>query len=174
MNSGEVRLIEPTVELKSEFVAMVEEYTSDEQAACQYDKAIEDFGKYVQERLDWKSGRSLPDGWVPASIFWLVRSDNVILGVSSLRHELTDHLRRIGGHIGYNIRPSQRRRGYGAAILALTLKEARKVGLKKALVTCDDDNIASVKIIEKNGGKLEDIYTDSELTQPKRRHWIEL
>jgi len=83
-------------------------------------------------------------------------------------------LRNIGGHIGFNIRPSERRRGYGTAILALTLEKAKELRLKRVLVTCDDNNVASAKIIEKNGGILEDKYWNDELEQPKRRYWIEL
>jgi predicted acetyltransferase len=175
MTAGNIKLIEPTVELKTTFLAMVEEHIAiDEHKTWQYDQAVEDFAKYVQDRLDWKEGKSLPEGWIPASTFWLVRNKNVILGTSSLRHKLTKHLRNIGGHIGYNIRPSERRKGYGTLILALTLEKARELGLTRILVTCDEDNIASAKIIEKNGGKLKNIYVNKELKQPKRQYWIEL
>ena len=175
MQSENVRLIEPCVELEAEFMAMVEEFVgAGEHKTWQYEQAIEDFGKYVQDRLDWKEGKSMPDGWVPESTFWLTRGDNVIVGTSSLRHKLTKHLRNIGGHIGFNIRPSERQKGYGTAILALTLEKARQFGLRRVLVTCDDNNIASAKIIEKNGGILEDKYSNDKLEQHKRRYWIEL
>jgi len=174
MCGEEVRLIEPCFELEAEFMAMVEEsVAAGEHRIWQYEQAIENFRKYVQDRLDWKEGKGLPDGWVPASTFWLIRSDDVILGTSSLRHELTEHLWKIGGHIGYNIRPSERRKGYGTAILALTLEKATELGLKRVLVTCDN-NTASAKIIERNGGRLEDKYCDDELKQAKRRYWIDL
>ena len=175
MGQEDFRLIEPRVELEAEFMALVQEFVAaGEHRTWLYEQAIEDFGKYVQNRLDWKKGINLPEGWVPASTFWLIRGDNTILGTSSLRHELTKHLRRIGGHIGFNIRPSERQKGYGTAILALTLEKAKKLGLKRVLVTCDDNNIASAKIIEKNGGVLKDRYSDNKLKQPKRRYWIKL
>jgi predicted acetyltransferase len=174
MGQEDFRLIEPGVQYKAEFLSLAEEFKKEGGKVRQYDQALEYFDKYVQSRHDHKKGVNLPEGWVPESTFWLIRDDNVILGTSSVRHELTEQLRRIGGHIGYNIRPSERRKGYGTAILALTLRKARQLGLKRVLVTCDEDNIASAKIIERNGGTLEDRYLDDELEQPKRRYWIEL
>jgi len=177
MKKEDLRLIEPHEELELEFMAVMREFVaSGEYQKWGYELEIENenFGKYVQNRLDWKEGRNLPKGWVPASTFWLIRGDNTILGTSSLRHELTEHLRRIGGHIGFNIRPSERQKGYGTVILALTLEKAKELGLKRVLVTCDDNNIGSAKVIEKNGGVLEDKYSNDELEQPKRHYWIEL
>ncbi len=175
MCAKKVRLIEATVELKTEFLALVEEHiAAGDHKVWQYDQALDDFTKYVQNRLNWKRGKNLPEGWIPATTFWLVRDDSIILGTSSLRHELTEHLRRLGGHIGYNIRPSQRRKGYGTLILKLTLEKVRELGLTRVLITCDDDNTASVKIIEKNGGVLEDKIVNEERSVPKRRYWIEL
>jgi len=177
MRKENLRLLEPCVELEAEFMAMVDEFVAaGDYHRWGYELVIEggNFGKYVRDRLDWKEGKSLPEGWVPGSTFWLIRDDKVIVGTSSLRHKLTEHLRNIGGHIGFNIRPSERRKGYGTAILALTLEKAKELRLKRVLVTCDDNNIASAKIIEKNGGILEDKYCNDELEQPKRRYWIEL
>ena len=170
-----IRLVEPSVKLEEEFIAMVAEFAANgEHNTRFYNPATGDFRKFVQDQLSWKNGENLPEGWVPAPTFWLVRDDGVVLGTSSIRYELTEFLRNVGGQIGYNIRPSQRRKGYGAAILALTLQEAKKLGLGSVLVTCDDDNVGSMKIIEQNGGELEDIFTNDELEQPKRRYWIDL
>jgi len=175
MCTGDIRLIEPTMKLKAEFLAMVEEHiAAGDHKMWQFDQAVEDFTQYVQDRLDWKEGTNLPVGWIPVSAFWLVRNNNVILGTSRLRHKLTDHLRNIGGHIGYNIRPSERRKGYGTLILKLTLQKARELGLRRVLITCDEDNVASIKIIERNGGELKDVYVSKELKQPTRRYWIKL
>lgn len=134
----------------------------------------EPFWVMVSKLQDWKQGRQLPRGWVPCSTFYLVDENGMILGKSSLRHELNSFLRHIGGHIGYVIRPDRRRNGYGTAILRLTLEKAAERGLQRVLVTCDADNDASAKIIEKNGGLLEDEYQDADLAVPKRRYWIEL
>jgi predicted acetyltransferase len=106
---------------------------------------------------------------VPQTTFWVV-DGKAWIGRVSIRHWLDDRLLRIGGHIGYEIRPSKRRQGYGREALRLALPEARKLGIERALVTCDDTNIGSRRIIEANGGVFED-------SQPyengvKLRFWV--
>ncbi len=140
----------------------------------------ESFEKFILRLCGYKDGQNLPDGFVRESVFWLVDQGEFI-GRVSIRHELTEHLRKIGGHIGYKIRPSKRRRGYGTLILSLALKKARTLGLKQALITCDETNIASRKIIEHNGGVLEDKTSQAMPTvrqgngkPDKLRFWIEL
>ncbi len=95
-----------------------------------------------------------PPELVPETWLWLVDGDEYI-GRASIRHELNDELLLVAGHIGYEIRPTKRRQGYGTQILALALERAREMGIYKVLVTCDTDNFGSRKIIEANGGKLE-------------------
>jgi len=91
-----------------------------------------------------------------------------------LRHALTPHLAQIGGHIGYNVRPSQRRQGYGTALLAYTLEQARQFGLTGVLITCDTDNIGSARIIEKNGGQLINQTMVDGYAKLISRYWIDL
>ncbi len=87
--------------------------------------------------------------------------------------ELSDRLLAGGGHIGYDIRPSARPRGYGRRILALTLQKARARGIARALVTCLVDNVASARIIEANGGVLQDVIHSDVLGGMMKRYWIE-
>ncbi|MFC8277991.1 GNAT family N-acetyltransferase [Streptomyces sp. NPDC057271] len=115
--------------------------------------------------------RPLAQGWVHATHWWIVE-DGVYVGAIDLRHELNDFLLRAGGHIGYSIRPSARRRGLATWALGAVLPEARTLGLDRVLVTCDDDNVASARTIERNGGVLEDTR-DTEIGR-KRRYWIAL
>jgi predicted acetyltransferase len=87
---------------------------------------------------------------------------------------LNDLLLRIGGHIGYVVVPEFRRQGHATAILHLALQFAHdRLGLNQVLLTCDDDNIGSVKTIENNGGVLEDVISGPDLDKPKRRYWID-
>lgn len=96
-----------------------------------------------------------PPGWVPATHLWYV--DGVeFLGRLSIRHRLTPWLLDYGGHIGYDVRPSARRRGHATAMLRAALPWCRDLGIEPVLVTCDLDNVASRKVIERNGGRLED------------------
>ncbi|MFR9779153.1 GNAT family N-acetyltransferase [Micromonospora sp. MS34] len=102
---------------------------------------------------------------------WIVEDDRVLGGIA-LRHELNDRLLHGGGHIGYGIRPSARRRGLATWALGRMLDEARALGLDRVLVVCATDNVASARTIERHGGVLEDVR-DSAL-DPVRRYWITL
>lgn len=109
--------------------------------------------------------RVLPDGWVLTSTRWWVEGEDY-LGRIAVRHELNDFLREVGGHIGYDVRPSARRRGHATAMLRAVLPVARELGIDPALVTCDDDNIGSIRAIEACGGVLEGVRG------VKRRYWL--
>ncbi|RLP82673.1 MULTISPECIES: GNAT family N-acetyltransferase [unclassified Micromonospora] len=113
----------------------------------------------------------LPADRVRCTYRWIVEGDRVLGGIA-LRHALNDYLLRIAGHIGYGIRPSARGRGLATWALGRMLGEARALGLDRVLVTCEVDNIASAKTIERHGGALEDIR-DTELGAV-RRYWIAL
>jgi predicted acetyltransferase len=171
-----IRLVKPSLELQAEYMDMLQDFASSDEIREHQDLqfSLEDFQAYVRNCRRWEKGIDLPDKWVPSSSFWLIRSDNVILGVSSLRHKLNKRLRLFGGNIGYKIRPCQRQKGYGTMILELTLAKAKSFGLKRVLVTCDDDNIASSKIIEKNGGVLYDKCDRNGPCKLTRRYWIDL
>lgn len=129
----------------------------------------------VLERIvDARHGKNLPYGWVSCTYLWLVMR-GYFLGEISIRHDLTDNLLRFGGHIGYRMRSEERRKGYGVKMLRLTLDYIDEVfGFKKVLITCDDDNVGSIKVIEKNGGILLDKITnliDGQETIT-RRYWV--
>jgi len=156
MGTETPRLVEPTVALESAFRSLVEDYRAADEGRYQNipELAGDDFDAYVR-RLDEKSrGIGLRPGHVPQTTFWLVRGGTTIVATSRLRHRLTPALEQEGGHIGYDVSPSERRKGYGTRLLALTLEKARARGLQRVLVTCDTDNVASARIIQKNGGQL--------------------
>jgi predicted acetyltransferase len=94
-------------------------------------------------------------GWVPCTSLWWVDGDDY-LGRLAIRHRLTEQLRNIGGHIGYDVRPTARRRGHATAMLRAALPLARGLGIGDVLLTCQVDNAASRKVIEANGGRLDD------------------
>ena len=96
-----------------------------------------------------------PAAWVGATYLWMLVEDQIV-GRISLRHELTPWLREVGGHIGYAVRPSARRRGHATAALRQMLRVAADRGLDPVLVTCDADNLGSRRVIEACGGVLED------------------
>lgn len=110
---------------------------------------------------------------VQTSTYFAVRSsDAAVVGCIELRHTLNEALAVIGGHIGFSVTPQERRKGYATEMLRLVLLEARKAGLKRVLLTCDTDNVASYKTIEKCGGKREQeepFVLDGELYY---KYWI--
>ncbi len=113
------------------------------------------------------------DGRVPDSTFFCLDCDrNIFVGAVNIRHYLNEFTYLTGGHIGDGIRPSERQKGYGTAMLALALKECEKLGLNKVLITCAEDNIGSEKCIRKNGGVLESIVEDE--GEREKRFWITL
>ena len=92
---------------------------------------------------------------VQASTYFAVRADGVVVGCIELRHALNEALAVIGGHIGFSVIPEERRKGYATEMLKLVLTMAKKTGMDKVLLTCDTDNVASCKTVEKGGGKKE-------------------
>ncbi len=143
---------------------------------------MENFGFYFEDGMTFADylavldqavcGKGLPDGHVANSLF-VGDVGGVIVGRLSLRHSLNEVLLTVGGHIGYGVLPAHRRKGYATAMLRHALPLARELGLSRVLVTCDEDNIASRKIIEACGGVYESSYAvDIEI--PKRRYWIDL
>ncbi|MGB8226624.1 MAG: GNAT family N-acetyltransferase [Sedimentisphaerales bacterium] len=175
MRHADIRLIEPTVELKSEFLEMAEEYNAEGEKVINGIGSIDkdDFENSVGRLKDHAKGVGLPEGWVPASTYWLI-SRGRIVGTCNLRHRLNDFLKNLGGHIGYSVRPSERQKGYATKMLSLVLEKARALGITRILITCDDNNIASARVIEKNGGKLVDKTKREGSKELIRRYWIDL
>lgn len=123
---------------------------------------------------DARIGRNLKPGRVPATYLWLVEGEE-FLGEVSIRHALNDALLRYGGHIGYGVRHTRWNQGLGTHMLRLALLYAREqLGLQRVLLTCDDDNPASARVMEKNGGVLQDrivnLIDGREILT--RRYWI--
>ncbi|MDX3534602.1 GNAT family N-acetyltransferase [Streptomyces sp. MB09-01] len=132
----------------------------------------EGFAAWV-DRLHRYADRTLPveHGRVHATYWWIAEGDTY-LGAIDLRHYLNGFLLDAGGHIGYSVRPSARRRGLATWALRAVQHEARLLGMDRVLLTCDPGNEASIRTIEANGGVLEDVRET--LIGSKRRYWINL
>ncbi len=116
---------------------------------------------------------TVPKGLVPSSTYLAVREkDNYIVGMIDIRHYLNEYLTQVGGNIGYGVRKTERNKGYAKQMLKLALEKCKDLKIKKVLITCDEDNIASEKVILSANAKLEDIRNvDGE---NKKRFWIDL
>jgi acetyltransferase len=116
---------------------------------------------------------TVPKGLVPSSTYLAVREkDNYIVGMIDIRHYLNEYLTQVGGHIGYGVRKTERNKGYAKQMLKLALEKCKELKIKKVLITCDEDNIASEKVILSANAKLEDIRNVN--GENKKRFWIDL
>jgi len=130
------------------------------------------FRRYLEVLAERERGEHLPASHVP-STFLFAFIGPTIVGRVAIRHALNPSLERMGGHIGYVVVPEYRRQGYATEILRQSLQIARqKLGLTRVLVTCDDDNVGSIRTIEKNDGVLESIVTGPDGHTRTRRYWI--
>lgn len=152
-------LAEPGLEYKRSFENYVLAYkgAKDDFYYNKYKKALENFGEYLKELDNCSRGRGLTLEDVATTTLWLI-DDNEVVGVVRIRHREVE----FAGHIGYDISPAYRNRGYGTRILELALKRAAKLGIDNAIVNCRRDNTASKKIIESNGGELLGVIYDDE------------
>jgi len=126
------------------------------------------------EGFDLQSrGEGLLEGWVPHTTRFLIHEGR-ILGLFNLRHQLNDNLRRFGGHVGYSVRPSERRKGYGTLLLTNAMELAREKDIDRLLITCEPANIASIGVIEKCGGRFEDRFYHDSLDHEVLRYWVPL
>ena len=132
--------------------------------------SIEDWLEELNKR---SSEDTVPKGLVPSSTYLGVREkDNYIVGMIDIRHYLNEYLTQVGGNIGYGVRKTERNKGYAKQMLKLALEKCKDLKIKKVLITCDEDNIASEKVILSANAKLEDIRNvDGE---NKKRFWIDL
>ena len=140
-----------------------------------WDQCQQDVNQLINYLQDMKQGINLSAGLVPCSFMLAYDQNQQLVGRVSIRHELNDFLFQEGGHIGYAVLPEYRYKGYATDILRQALIYCQdELKLSKVLLTCDDDNIGSLKVIEKNGGRLENIVQRGNNKTLCRRYWIQL
>jgi predicted acetyltransferase/GrpB-like predicted nucleotidyltransferase (UPF0157 family) len=173
MNAEKLELRTLRLEDEGSFRNAVEEFRREApswQFAFGFDESPA-FSEYVKLLERHSRGVDVPNGFVPNTFFVGV-VDRVVVGRLSLRHSLNDFLAKIGGHIGYGVVPSQRRRGYATEMLRQAIPICFSLGIGRALVTCDEDNVGSRKVVEAGGGIFEGMIDCPESGVPKRRYWI--
>jgi predicted acetyltransferase len=175
-----MELVAPSIKYKKSFLEALVEYQkerakpfNEDLLLLDKDTLAKDFSSYVNRLLGEALGKNLPKGYVPHTALWLT-DKNEFIGRVDIRHSLTEKLLREGGHIGYDIRPSKRNQGYGRKILKFALAKAKTLGLTKVLVTCDETNIPSKKIIETNGGVFENSIDLGKRKTRKLRYWFDV
>ena len=174
-----MELVLPSAKYKESFLEALKEYQQEKSKYRQDLNVLnvaeldKNFQLYINKLADESAGKNLPAGYIPHTNYWLVNKDEFI-GRVDIRHSLTEKLLREGGHIGYDIRPTKRKEGYGRKILKLALLKAKALGITKVLITCDENNFASKKIIEGNGGIFENSLSVGKNRPRKLRYWITL
>jgi len=168
------KLVEPSVDLEEAYLDYIGEWEASGEKIVPYSSRRivgEDFDDALKRWLGERSPEVYSRGFVPAALYFLVDEAGRILAAAHIRHELNDSLYICGGHIGYGVRPSERKKGIASAILAMALPIIKNIGIDRVLVTCDKSNLASGKTIIKNGGVLEnEVFDGREYIQ---RYWIE-
>lgn len=164
---------------REELLVMVEEINNDilldkfEGFRNIKDLTINNFDDFLLELKRNKDIKLHNPNRVNQTTYILVDSNNHIYGGTNIRHELNDNLFIHGGHIGYLIRPSERKKGYGTILLKLALEKCKLLKIDKVLVTCREDNVGSAKVILNNDGRYENSMKNPDDNKMYRRYWIE-
>ncbi|WP_432797616.1 GNAT family N-acetyltransferase [Poriferisphaera sp. WC338] len=131
------------------------------------------FAEKIERVLAMREGKDLPAGLVPCSSWWLVNDCGEMVGTIDLRHELSERLEMYGGHVGYAVHPDHRGKEYATYMLREVMAIAKAKGMGQLLITCDEDNVASQKVIKKCGGEYQDSVMNEGREVPTQRWWIE-
>lgn len=177
IDAGDFFLVEPS-ELYAEQIAEYKQMFLDTNCSmdgCGPLRRCKNPKAYILECRKYTSPNTLPKGLVMATQFFYIRKvDNCLVGMIQVRHYFNKYLSKYGGHIGYSIKPSERRKGYATAMLKAVLPYCKEIGLDKILITCIDDNIGSEKTILNNGGVYESTVYEWKERRKLKRFWITL
>lgn len=172
----EIRLIKPTIEYADDIMKFRQEFldSNDSFAGCGHLRNCLSADEWIKTLTMLENDETCPKDMVPSNTFIAIRLiDNRIVGIIDFRHHINHPILRVwGGHLGFSVRPNERKKGYAKEMLRQNLKNCINYGLGKVLITCDYDNIASEKTILANGGEFEkEIYVDGNKI---KRYWIKL
>ncbi len=170
-------LMRPTSEYASQIAEYRQEFldAGDSMDGCGPLRRFEDPEEYIKICKEYEDPEKVPSHLVPATQFFFVRKcDNRLVGMIQVRHCFNDYLEKYAGHIGYSIRPSERRKGYAKEMLKTALPFCREIGLDRVLVSCINGNIGSEKTILANGGVYEFTVHEPSESIDLKRFWIKL
>jgi predicted acetyltransferase len=172
MNRATLELRPFTLADESAAVKAWSEFRTDEESVdfLTFYEEGQSWSQYIERMAEYSKGRNLPPGHVVSDMLAAV-VDGVLVGSALVRYELTQPLSSDGGHITYCVIKEHRRKGYATEILLQALRLTAERGMTPALLTCDDDNVASARVIERCGGQLENTLT-SEWGDQFRCYWI--
>lgn len=172
-----MRLVLPTAEYAAEYVSYRQEFLDrgDSMDGTGSMRRIADPAEWLEKTESYRNPDTVPEDKVQATQFLYVReTDSRVVGMIQVRHYFNEYLEKYAGHIGYSVRPSERRKGYAKRMLADVLPFCRSIGLKKVLISCIDTNEASRRTILANGGEYERTVFEPEERVNLQRYWIRL
>ena len=178
-----MELREVTKQDKEKIIEMYDEYMMSELIpGIDRFEGIRDFEKIEKLSFnDWiddleknKYEKNLPESYSPHTLYLAINDNNKIVGAIGIRWKQVPVLMAFGGLIGYSVRPSQRGKGYASEMLKLALDKFKNTNIENILITCKDFNIASKKVIEKNGGIFENTYSNDDDGYTYLRYWIKV
>ncbi len=170
-------LIKPTKKYSDEIQTFRQDMIAGdgEVAGCLSLKRMSNIDDWLKQVEDFSKAETCPKEYVPQTQFLYVRElDNKVIGVIQIRHYFNEFLEKFGGHIGYSICPSERKKGYATKMLNDLLPICREMGFDKILITCLKDNIGSIKVILNNSGVFEKTVFEPEKGVYLNRYWIDL
>ena len=162
----------PTQEHKDDVIKFYDAFAATNSSCIGYN-GYKNYDKWLEGMQNRKNGINLPPGYVREN-FYLCYEGSKLIGVFSLKFELTEFLRNFGGHVGYAVLPSERNRGLATQILSQGFEIAKKFNFTQILAICDEDNYASAKVIVKNGGAFENKLFDEDEKVFVNRYWIKV
>jgi predicted acetyltransferase len=166
ISSERVSLELPRLSLRDSYVESLRDFFAEDPSRQTRWEWLENFDLYLEACRAGREQQGEVDGRMPENVFWITIDQTKAVGKLTLRRQLNSRLERLGGHMGYEIRPAWRRRGIAEEACRLGLLELKKNGLKKVIVTCDEDNSGSRRVLEKNGGRIVESYHLPEWPKP--------
>ncbi|MBD7908574.1 GNAT family N-acetyltransferase [Sporosarcina gallistercoris] len=164
-----MRLERPSLKWKEEHIAYMNEWDESRMTPSSFQlEEGSSYESYLEELAKREEGQGK---WLPCTNYFLVDDMDRIVGMIDIRHDLNEYLHQVGGHIGYGVRPSERRKGYATWMLSEALKVTDTLGINPVLITCNHDNMGSAKTIQNNGGQEDESFTEDDGTVV-RRFWI--
>lgn len=169
-----VKLILPSIEHKDEIMNYRKKFVENQDSLDGTSYLINhtNFEEWLSSINNNSPKETVREGSVPATTFIAVSQEGSLVGMISIRHQLNDYLFHFGGHVGYSVRKSVRRKEFATEMLAMALIECKKLNINRVLITCDKNNLASAKTILNNGGILENELLEGK--KIKQRYWINL
>ena len=170
-------LIRPTSEYAEQIAEYREEFlcAGGSMDGCGPLRRLDNPDEYIKVCKEYENPATVPSHLVPATQFFFIRKyDNRLVGMIQVRHCFNDFLEKYAGHIGYSVRPSERRKGYAKAMLKMVLPFCREIGINRVLIACIDGNVGSEKTILANGGVYETTVHEPDENEDLKRFWITL